>query len=268
MIFFDYLLYLQSKYNSMFAEERHKKLLSFLELKGELTVPEIEAELKASPATIRRDLTLLERLGKIIRTHGGAMHPSASEGEITYQQRALVNMNAKEQIAQIAASYVKPGSTVYLDAGTTCQALAKLLRDQKGLTIFTNSVPLLSLARNSGAKICVPGGELRVPSLSLIGSIALKWLENIRFDIAFIAASGLHLTEGASVPSFEEAAMKQAAMQRAASSILLADFSKWNVPVTVLFSKWDNFDRWITNKKIPTQQSKLLKKWGCTLTVT
>ena len=247
----------------MFAEERHKKLLSFLELKGELTVPEIEAELKASPATIRRDLTLLERLGKIIRTHGGAMHPSASEGEITYQQRALVNMNAKEQIAQIAASYVKPGNTVYLDAGTTCQALAKLLRDQKGLTLFTNSVPLLSLARNSGAKICVPGGELRVPSLSLVGSIALKWLENIRFDIAFIGASGLHPSEGASVPSFEEAAMKQAAMNRSEKTIILADFSKWNQPQAVLFGKWSQFNTFISDNEPDRNELVAINDSGC-----
>ncbi len=233
----------------MFAEERHKKLLSILGMKGEMTVPEIEAELRVSPATVRRDLTLLERLGKIIRTHGGAMHPSVSEGEITYQQRAMVNINAKEQIAQIAASYVKPGSTVYLDAGTTCQALARLVRDQKGLTIFTNSLPLLSLARNNGAKICVPGGELRIPSLSLVGSIAIDWLENIHFDIAFIGASGLHKSEGASVPSFEEASMKQAAMQRAECSILLADFSKWNVPQAVLFGKWHQFNTYITDQK-------------------
>jgi DeoR family transcriptional regulator, fructose operon transcriptional repressor len=247
----------------MFAEERHKKLLSILEIKGEITVPEIEAELNVSPATIRRDLILLERLGKIIRTHGGAMHPSVSEGEITYQQRAMVNMIAKEKIAQVAASYVKPGSTIYLDAGTTCQVLAKLLRDHKGLTLFTNSLPILSLARNNGAKICVPGGELRIPSLSLVGSISLKWLENIRFDIAFMGASGLHPSEGASVPSFEEAAMKQAAMQRAGSSILLADFSKWNVPQAVLFGKWHQFNTYITDKEPDNNDIIAINDYGC-----
>ena len=234
----------------MVNHERHRQLLDLLERSGRLTVKEIEAELGASPATVRRDLTELAREGLVVRTHGGVLHPSALHGEPVFQQRVKTAVKAKEAIAHKAASLVGASQTVYLDAGSTALAIARLLAPRRDLTVYTNSIPVCALGLSDGAKIHLIGGELRVPSQSLVGSLGLDWLSHLRFDMALIGASGLHPEEGASTTSLEEAAIKQAAMARAEQTILVCDSHKWDHPTSVNFSAWEKFDGWVAEKKL------------------
>lgn len=233
----------------MINHERHRQLLDLLEKSGRLTVKEIEAELGASPATVRRDLTELAREGLVVRTHGGVLHPSALHGEPLFQQRVKTAVKAKEAIACKAASLVGASQTVYLDAGSTALAIARQLAPRHDVTVYTNSIPVCALGLSDGAKIHLIGGELRVPSRSLVGSLGLDWLSHLRFDVALIGASGLDPEEGASTTSMEEAFMKQAAMARAEKTILVCDSQKWNHPASVNFSAWETFDRWVMDKR-------------------
>lgn len=242
----------------MFAQDREQRLLALLQRRSRLTVKEIEAALAASPATVRRDLAELARAGKVVRTHGGVIHPAALQGEPVFQQRARVAVHAKQTIAEHAAALVPENATVYLDAGTTALAIAKALVARRDLTLFTNSIPVLLMGQDAGAKIVTPGGELRVPSQSLVGSLALDWLAQLRFDVAFIGASGLEAQEGASVTSLEEAAMKQAAMSRAGQKILVADARKWNQPEAIRFAGWSDFQVWLTDRPITAAERRAM----------
>ncbi len=233
----------------MINQERHQRLLELLAKTVRLTVKEIEVELGASPATVRRDLTALAREGLVVRTHGGVLHPSVLHGEPVFQQRVKTAVKAKEAIARKAVSLVGDHQTVYLDAGSTALAVGRLLAPRRGVTVYTNSIPVCALGLSDGAKIHLIGGELRVPSQSLVGGLGLDWLAQLRFDVALIGASGLHPEEGASTTSLEEAAMKQAAMARAEQTILVCDSHKWDHPETVHFSAWETLDRWIVEKR-------------------
>ena len=234
----------------MFNHERCQRLLGLLEKSGRLTVQEIEAELRASPATVRRDLTELAREGLVVRTHGGVLHPSVLLGEPVFQQRIKTAVKAKEAIARKTAELVGSNQTVYLDAGSTALAVGRQLALRRDVTLFTNSIPVSALGRSDGAKIHLVGGELRVPSQSLTGAFGLEWMAHLHFDLAVIGASGLHSEEGASTTSLEEAAMKQAAMQRSQINVLVCDAKKWNKPETVRFAVWKDFNCWITDRKI------------------
>ena len=207
-------------------------------------------ELDASPATVRRDLTELAREGLVVRTHGGVLHPSALHGEPVFQQRVKTAVKAKEAIARKAASLVGDHQTVYLDAGSTALAVGRLLAPRRDVTVYTNSIPVCALGLSDGAKIHLIGGELRVPSQSLVGGLGLDWVSHLRFDMALIGASGLHPQEGASTTSMEEASMKQAAMARTEQTILVCDSHKWDRPASVNFSAWEKFDGWVAEKRL------------------
>ena len=56
----------------MHAAEREKLIIGAVSRTGFVTYRDLEAQLDASPATIRRDLTRLEEEGQIERVHGGA----------------------------------------------------------------------------------------------------------------------------------------------------------------------------------------------------
>jgi DeoR/GlpR family transcriptional regulator of sugar metabolism len=251
----------------MFAQDRRRRLLDLLARRSRLTVREIETALAASPATVRRDLADLARTGGLVRTHGGVIHPAALQGEPALQQRARVSMRAKEAVAERAAAHVPANATVYLDAGSTALAVARRLVARRDVTLFTNSLPVLLMARAGGARVVAPGGEVRVPSQSLVGSLALDWLKHLRFDVAFIGASGLEARDGASVTSLEEAAMKQAALARASRAILVADAAKWRRPAAVRFAGWNAFDRWITDRRPPAAAARAIAAAGVTVEI-
>ncbi len=225
-------------------------------------VREIQQALEASPATVRRDLAELAGRGAVVRTHGGVFHPSALRGEPVFQQRDRVANAAKQAMAGCAALHVTENAKVFIDSGTSTMPVGMLLLARMDLTLFSNNLPLLYSGRDEGAKLISTGGQVRVPSQSLCGSLALSWMEHLRFDIAFIGASGLDPEEGVSVTSLEEAAMKQAAIRRSRKTVLVADAQKWEQPAAILFAAWNEFDVWVTDTPLTKAQYAKLKAHG------
>jgi DeoR/GlpR family transcriptional regulator of sugar metabolism len=169
-----------------------------------------------------------------------------------FQQRTQVAAEAKEAMAAVAAGLVGSGVSVFIDAGTSALAVARRLVPRRELTLFTSSVPLLQMGFGDGARVVAIGGELRVPSQSLVGAPALAWLDGLHFDTAFLGASGLHARDGACVTSLEEAAVKRAVLKRSAMVVLLADAGKWQRPAAVGFAGWSAFDVWVTDMPVPS----------------
>ncbi|MDQ3002553.1 MAG: DeoR/GlpR family DNA-binding transcription regulator [Fibrobacterota bacterium] len=230
----------------MFAHERHQEILDVLERQPSISVQRLTKSLKASPATIRRDLDFLEKKGQVVRIRGGVVHPDNQAGEPSFEQRLKDYPSNKKAIARTAANLVPEKSTVFIDAGTTCLELGRLLLAREDLTLFTNSCPLVNIPTRRQARLICVGGELREISRAMVGGFALDWLGKLQIDIAFFGASGL-APEGASTTELSETEVKSQAMARSRRCILLADGSKWCKPSTFLFSEWGAFDTWITD---------------------
>lgn len=222
----------------MIAHERHQLILSLLREHSPLKVPELEQRLRASPATVRRDLTLLEQLGKIVRTHGGLMHPDDATGEMPFDRKSRAALVAKQRLADAAAALAQAGDTVFVDAGTTVLEVGKRLLARKNLTVVTNSIPLLPLRPADGTRVIAIGGEVRFVSLALVGAGALEWVKRIKIDVAFLGTSGIDPEEGPTTTELSEAGLKSAIAARARRVAVLADASKWGRPATVRYADW------------------------------
>jgi DeoR/GlpR family transcriptional regulator of sugar metabolism len=245
----------------MFAHERYQAIQELLAKKQRLTVSALQRALKISPATLRRDLGEMEKAGLVLRVHGGVVHPSALRGEPSFAQRGRQAIDAKREIAKATAMLIPDKAVVFIDAGTTCLKVGKLLMTRKGLTLITNSVPLLSLASaGCDAQVVSVGGKLRDLAGALTGSLALSWLASLHADVAVISAAGLSLTDGASTTELEEATMKQQFLARSKRHILVADRGKWNAPSTVKFADWENFEVWVTDCSPTTAERTVLAK--------
>jgi DeoR family fructose operon transcriptional repressor len=242
--------------------ERQKALRDLLARRQKLSVPEIVRRLGASPATVRRDLRRLEARGELVRVHGGALHPQYLAGEPSFEQRQQVAAAAKDAIADHAAREVPAGATVFVDGGSTGLALGRRLLPREDVTVVTHSVPLIHAARARRARVVSVGGELREISGVLVGALTLRWLGNLRFDVAFLGASGLSAADGASTTELSEAAVKQAAMARAARRILVSDLGKWERPAAVRFAAWRDFDAWIVDRLPPRRARGRIDRKG------
>jgi len=245
----------------MFAHARHQVILETLQERSVLTVPELEKMLDISPATVRRDLAFLERLGKVVRTHGGILHPDQVDGEVSFDRKSRSALKAKHAIAEAAQRLVKGGQTVFVDAGTTALEVGRGLASIEGLTIFTNSIPLLQENTAAGTRLIAVGGEVRALSLALVGAEALGWLSRIRLDVAFLGTSGIDINNGPTTTELTEAGVKGAVVRQAARTILLADASKWAQPAAIRYE----IDDLVTDYHFPEAERKVLNTQGITL---
>ena len=110
---------------SLLAEERQKIILEEMDIHGKVLVVPLAKRFQVSNETVRRDLEALVKTNKLKRVYGGAVKTSYPEGEPPYQQRQIINFDAKQAIGQEASLLINDGDTIFLDTGTTILELAR-----------------------------------------------------------------------------------------------------------------------------------------------
>jgi len=208
------------------APQRQDKLRRILAQHEVVHVSELITQIKASPATIRRDLAELERLGELRRTHGGAFRVKVPRQEAPFGVKSAEATEEKQRIALAALKYVNPSETIFLDAGSTVHMLARLLAERTDITVVTRSLPAAAELTAHGPKLVLIGGDLRRQSQGTVGPLAHLALEHLYMDRAFMGASGVSLEQGITTPDPTESYIQEIVMNHARQIILLADSSK------------------------------------------
>lgn len=207
-----------------FAEERREKIAQLVQEQGRVRIADLVGPLGVTEPTIRRDLTELERQRVLRRTHGGAIaltpHP-----ERAFDDRGMMHRDAKQRIATACLAEIGQGDSVFLDSGTTIQAIADGL-DQPGVNVLTNAVGVARALANRGeVRHTLLGGQLRPLGGSLVGPVTLDTLKNFTVNLAFIGASGI-TSFGISVADVAEGQVKSAVIDMARRVIVPVDSSK------------------------------------------
>jgi DeoR/GlpR family transcriptional regulator of sugar metabolism len=237
----------------MLTAERHRAILRLLAERGRITVGEIAQRFDVSQATARRDAVSLADDGKASRAHGGLLPANFFHSEPHFRAKADRQMGIKARIARKAAELLPHEGNVFVDSGTTCLEVGRLLIDRPDLRVFTNSIPLLAHGAEARATLTGIGGEVRRVSLALTGALAQTWLSHLRFDSVVIGASGLDLASGAFTTELHEAAIKAEVLRRSTFRLLVADTEKWNRPAAVHFAPWNAFTSVVTNHQLPRE---------------
>lgn len=211
----------------MLTEERHKKIIEWIERDGLVKSQDLVKWLYASESTIRRDLQELEDLGLLERVHGGAKRPQHLEQEPAMVEKSSKNVQQKKLVAQYAASLVVEGDVIYLDAGTTTSEMIPFLKNRT-ITVVTNSVGLAARLVEAQIATIILGGRIKLTTDAVVGSQSLEQLKQYRFNKVFMGMNGIQLDSGYSTPDPEEAILKRAAIQQADDAFVLVDHSKFN----------------------------------------
>lgn len=213
----------------MLAEQRLEAILAALEEQKAVSVGQLCEVTKASEATVRRDLTVLARQGKLNKVHGGAVliGEEFRGEELDMETKQHLNMEEKQRIARYAAGLVTDEDVVYLDAGSTVMLMADHIQAQKALFI-TNSIECAARLTRRGLRVYVLGGMLKPGTVALVGTEALISLRRYNFTKAFLGVKGIAAGQGFTTPDPEEAAVKAMAAERAREVYVLADASKFD----------------------------------------
>jgi DeoR family transcriptional regulator, aga operon transcriptional repressor len=206
--------------------ERIGAILERLSLDGSVSVADIATDLEVSPATIRRDLRLLEDQRLLGRTHGGAV-PQGVLYELPLRYKSGRQTEQKLRIAREAANRVLDGWAIGLTGGTTTTEVARILVERERLTVVTNALNIASeLAVRPNLKLVVTGGVARAESYELVGPIAEASLEGLNLDMVFLAVDGISPSAGLTTHHEIEAGTNRALLERARHVTVVADSSK------------------------------------------
>ena len=248
----------------LLPEMRQAAILEALRASGAVLVAEIAAQLQVSDMTVRRDLDELERAGRLIRTHGGAVSaagaatiPLDSE-EPSFDARLRQQQEAKERIAAAAAALSMAHRTIALDVGTTTYRIAGHLRERAHAKVFTNSVRIAALLGSGLTEVYLAGGRVRRDELSVGGGEAVAQFEKLWFDICFLGVSGL-TESGLFDYSFEDVDMKRVYLNRSGLKVALCDASKFQRMSLVHVAPLSDIDILITDAPPPPEIAAALK---------
>ncbi len=209
-------------------EERRRRIRTLIEQQAQGTVAELARDFGVSAVTIRTDLTALEDLGALVRTHGGAL-PRGDSDELPIDVKQTLHRAEKVRIAAAAAELIRDGETLILDSGTTTAEIAKQIRGLRlsSINVITNALNIAALLANAPhVNLVIPGGVLRQKSWSLSGPQAERALSELQADHLFLGVDSLDPDIGLMTPYVLEAQLNAQMIRIARQVIAVTDSSK------------------------------------------
>lgn len=250
----------------MIPDQRRESMLRQLRRHKVLSVHQLMEMIGCSHMTVRRDIATLEQAGLVYSVPGGVRIASQLDTEPSHVSKALIDPAQKQAIARAAAEWLRPGTTAYLDAGTTTLALVPHILALPEMTIVTNDFPIVQELMNAGnVSVIHTGGLLDHPNQSSVGGLAAATLRQISIDIAFISASSWDLRRGVTTPSPPKVEVKRAAMEAASQTVLLATSSKYGTFSTYKIEGLERFDQIISDDGLPAGAASSIRSAGMAL---
>nr|WP_306196424.1 DeoR/GlpR family DNA-binding transcription regulator [Ruegeria sp. 2205SS24-7] len=267
----------QNTENEKFADEefdmartlRKPEIISMARRDGRVTVEGLVGHFGVTPQTIRRDLSELADDGHLDRIHGGAVLPSSTTN-IGYSDRRELNLSAKFDIAKLCAQNIPNDCSLFLNIGTTTEAVANELLNHEGLLVVTNNINVaLILSENPKVDVVVTGGSLRRSDGGLIGYLAEQTIEQFRFDYGIIGCSALTHTGDILDFDIQEVRVSKTIIKHCKEVFLVADTSKFERDAPVLIGSLADIDVFFSDqpvdpmcKRVCDQNSTLIRHPG------
>jgi DeoR/GlpR family transcriptional regulator of sugar metabolism len=234
--------------------QRRRLIREYLEIHQIARSSTLSDLLKASEATIRRDLEYLEMQGIVERTHGGAILSQRLPKEPAYAHSAQAHPEEKRAIGRAAAMLVEDGDTVFLNSGTTTTEVLRSLRlrtDLPNTTLITSNVTAALEARDAPCEVILLGGTLRPRSNSVAGRFAIEMLKQVYAKKCFVGVDGISLKYNITTPSSAEAEIAAVMIERTRGlAVIVADSSKWGVVSNFEMAKMDQIQALVTDESI------------------
>lgn len=231
------------------ATERQGQIVTLLTENGTMKITDLAQRFEVSRETIRRDLNTLNETGAIKKWFGGAIIKQDFRVD-RVETRLGEHTAEKQRICEKALELIPAESVLFLDTGSTCLCLAKLLREQHGHTVITNSLPVLHELMDSDHRLIITGGDYNAKLMGVVGMQTVNFLEGIKFGLAFLGSSGFDQHQGPAGNRFEDSQIKTTVIKNAQSGIVLCDSSKATCTALTQYASWRDIDYLITDKGI------------------
>ncbi|MES9936727.1 MAG: DeoR family transcriptional regulator [Sedimenticola sp.] len=246
----------------MNSRARQKQMLEYLQEHSIATVKQLVDVLQASPATIRRDITELDRLGQLKKIRNGAerfLSPSVSDSPGLKGFYPNIsdygNFEENELIAEKAVELCMERDNIFIGEGQTNFLMGKYLLD-RNIHVYSNYLPLLIyLVSEDFPHLVVLGGQY-IKSQNLLVSPE----KNTSYQGRYLFCSGDGLTEAGLTKSALLAFMEEKKMLEYVDKVIaLVDSDKIGVVGGIPLFTLDELDVVITGKNADPEMLELLE---------
>ena len=235
----------------MSTTKRQNQILDLLHANGFMTVNKLSELMYTSPSSIRRDLTHLENISLVRRTHGGASLFRELNQAVPLNSRMSQNIAEKRRIAKTAASLLQDGQTIMLDGSSTAGFLVPYIARHKDMILFTNTMLTAINAVNYGIKTHCLGGCSVNQSAVLSGEQAYLAVSGIHPDILFFSSKSLDREGMIYDPIPEENHIRKIMLKNATYRVFLCDSGKFGSRSLYSLTSINDIDACVFDKSWP-----------------
>lgn len=232
----------------MNVELRHAKIIEMAKSRGRVLVDELVREFGVSAQTIRKDLNDIRNRGLLKRSHGGAAFDSGIEN-MEYESRRQIAAHEKDAIGRAAANIIPNNSSLFVNIGTTTEAVGRALLGHTGLMVITNNINVANRMRiHPALEVVIAGGIVRGSDGGIVGEAAVDFIKQFKVDYAVIGTSAID-EDGALLDfDYREVKVAQAIIANARHVILVSDSTKFKRTAPVRIAHLSQVNTFITDR--------------------
>ena len=235
----------------MYQQERMDRIMKILRENHYVTVDYLIEEIRYSPASIRRDLSLLEKQGLVVRSYGGVSLGDANISPFRFRQHSM--KHAKNAISRKAADLVRDNDVVFIDGSSTTQYIGHFLIEKKGITVITCNMLLADFLSEHGIDTYCTGGKVVEYPGILGGQLVLDSLKKFNIDMAFFSSLAFSL-DGKIQSISEQGVLNHQAYRNNAKKIAyLCSSDKFDTASRFVSLTLDEVDYFISNEGVPEE---------------
>jgi DeoR family glycerol-3-phosphate regulon repressor len=241
---------------------RQQEIVDLARRTRKVTVEDLAERFGVTRQTIRRDLSELCDARMLTRTHGGAMFGSGVSN-LGYEARSAFAGPQKEAIARLCAREIPDDCSLFINIGTTTEAVARALCGHRNLLVITNNLNVANtLAKGADCEVIVAGGVLRRSDAGLVGEATVDFIRQFKVDFAIVGASAID-EDGALLDyDFREVRVAQAIISNARRALLVADASKFTRSAPVRIASLSDLNALYTDAPPPEAVAELCAEHG------
>ncbi|GGE08456.1 DeoR family transcriptional regulator [Aureimonas endophytica] len=231
--------------------ERQSQILERAKRFGRVTVEDLAETYSVSLQTIRKDLNDLCNARLLARVHGGAVLSSSVEN-VGYDARRLIAAEEKAAIGRAAAELIPDRASLFINIGTTTEAVAQALLRKSGLMVITNNINVASLMRPyPEIEIVIAGGVVRRSDGGIVGEAAVDFIRQFKVDFAVIGVSAIDADGSLLDYDYREVRVAQAIISNARHVVLASDGSKFDRSAPVRVGHLSQIHTFVTDSARP-----------------
>jgi DeoR family glycerol-3-phosphate regulon repressor len=232
----------------MDVAQRQAEIVEMAKGQGRVGVDALVAHFGVTAQTIRKDLNDLCENGLLKRVHGGAVFPSGVQN-MQYEARRQIAADEKDAIGAAAARLIPNNASLFINIGTTTEAVSQALLEHTGLMVITNNINVANRMRvYPNFEVVIAGGIVRGSDGGVVGEAAVDFIKQFKVDFAVIGTSAID-EDGALLDfDYREVKVAQAIIANARHVILVSDSTKFDRTAPVRIAHLSQVDSFITDR--------------------